>query len=414
MEMSCSVTNPWLEAVSGKPRSLWWGPPKNFSERRKERKVSWLELFYDLAYVAVISQLTQHLASQPSWNTLGRMFLLFAMMFWSWVNGTQYYDLHGSDGIRTRVFTFLQVLAVTAVAIAIPGTFEGHHLPFAIAFLGIQGLITYLWWSVGLYDPSHRVLNLPYLVNYLLAFMLMFLSLFCDSAVAKAIWIAVTALDITPALLGARRIVGVLKERGQVFTASATLVERFGLFTIIILAECIVGTVSGISEMKERQAVAWTAAALAILISFLLWSLYFDMTSEQETKEGYGFMLWLIYLHYPLLVALSMVGACIKVMLLDMGAGIPPTVQWMFCIAISPILFMVFGLTRIMQEEEEDRSYIRPASRLLLAIGWVPLLIPWFGGHLGTLAFLGLVSILLLVPVYVGIRSWARYKFSGN
>ncbi len=26
----------------------WWGPPKNFSERKNERKISWLELFYDL------------------------------------------------------------------------------------------------------------------------------------------------------------------------------------------------------------------------------------------------------------------------------------------------------------------------------------------------------------------------------
>lgn len=86
------------------------------------------------------------------------------------------------------------------------------------------------------------------------------------------------------------------------------------------------------------------------------------MTGEQETKEGYGYMLWLIYLHYPLLVSLGVVGACIKVMLVDMGEGVPPTVQWMLCVAISTILFMISGLTLIMREEEEDRSYIRPAS----------------------------------------------------
>jgi hypothetical protein len=51
--------------------NLWWGPPKNFSDRTNERKISWLELFYDLAYVAVISQLTLHLANRPSWNTVG-------------------------------------------------------------------------------------------------------------------------------------------------------------------------------------------------------------------------------------------------------------------------------------------------------------------------------------------------------
>ncbi len=394
-----------------KRMNLWWGPPKNFSDRTSERKISWLELFYDLAYVAVISQLTLHLANRPAWSTVGWVILLFALMFWSWTNGSQYYDLHGSDGIRTRAFTFLQMLAVCAVAISIPGVFQGHHRPFAIAFLVIQSLITYLWWSVGLYDPSHRVLNVPYSVNYCLAFLFLFASLFTDAVLARGLWVAATALNITPALVGARRIVGVLKTRGQVFTASAALVERFGLFTIIILAECILGTVSGISEVKDRQPAAWGAAVLAILIAFLLWSLYFDMTSEQETKEGYGYMLCLIYLHYPLLVSLSIVGACIKVMLLDMGAGVSATVQWMFCLAITAILFMIVGLTRIMREEEEDRSYIRPVSKLLLVVGSLFPIIPLSGWRPGTLTFLGLTAALLSLPVIVGIRSWARFKF---
>jgi low temperature requirement protein LtrA len=422
-EVSAGATRSALPELSGrraagrtmaKQTNLWWGPPKKFSDRTNERKISWLELFYDLAYVAVISQLTHHLAERPDWGAVGWIFLLFALMFWSWVNGSQYYDLHGSDGIRTRVFTFWQMLAVSAVAISIPGVFEGHHRPFAIAFLVIQGLITYLWWSVGLYDPSHRVLNFPYSVNYCLAFLFIFFSLFCGPAIAKGLWIAATALDITPGLLGARLIVGVLKERGQVFTASAALVERFGLFTIIILAECILGTVSGITEVKHQQPAAWAAAVLAILIAFLIWSLYFDMTSEQETKEGYGYMLSLIYLHYPLVVSLSIVGACTKVMLLSMGTGVSATVQWMFCVAVATILVTVVGLTRIMREEEEDRAYIQPVSRLLLVIAVMILLVPLLGRYLGTLPFLGLIACLLLFPVLIGIKSWARYKFQDS
>src|SRR6185369_10130734 len=95
-----------------KHSNLWWGPPKNFDERKHERKISWLELFYDLVYVAAISQLTHQLATHPSWPVFGYSFLLFSMIFWSWVNGSQYYDLHGDDSIRTRVFTFFQMLAL--------------------------------------------------------------------------------------------------------------------------------------------------------------------------------------------------------------------------------------------------------------------------------------------------------------
>ncbi len=215
--------------------NIWWGPPKNFSDRKKERKISWLELFYDLAYVAVVSQLTERMAEHPGWQTVGMVFLIFGLLYWSWVNGSQYYDLHGSDGIRTRFFTFLQMIAVIAVAVAIPSAFAGHPLPFNIAFLVIQGIITYLWWSVGYYDPSHRILNLPLMINYSVAFAFLVGAVFCPPTLARAIWVAVLALDITPALIGANLIVGELKKRGQVFTASASLVERFGLFTIIIL-----------------------------------------------------------------------------------------------------------------------------------------------------------------------------------
>jgi hypothetical protein len=35
-----------------------------------------------------------------------------------------------------------------------------------------------------------------------------------------------------------------------------------------------------------------------------------------------------------------------------------------------------------------------------------------FGTGLGTLALLGTVSAILLVPVAIGIRSWVRYKFA--
>ena len=120
--------------MPNKHKNLWWGPPLNFDDRKSTRKISWLELFYDLVYVAAIGQLTYQIAAHPTWHTLAYAFLLFCLLFWSWVNGSQYYDLHGNDSIRTRLLTFWQMLAVAAVAITIPEAFAGHHQSFAIAF----------------------------------------------------------------------------------------------------------------------------------------------------------------------------------------------------------------------------------------------------------------------------------------
>ena len=390
---------------------LWWGPPKNFDDRKNERKISWLELFYDLVYVAAIAQLTHHLAAHLSWNELGYSFLLFSLIFWSWVNGSQYYDLHGSDSIRTRLMTFWQMLGVAAIAITIPGAYEGHHQGFAIAFAVIQILITYLWFSVGFYDPSHRVFNKFYTINYLASFVLLIVSVFVADKTATTLWIIVLLFNLTPGLTGARTVVTVLKQRGQVFSASAALVERFGLFTIIVLAESILGTVNGIAEVKDKAPAAWIAFILGILISFLLWSIYFDMTSEQETKKGYSYLQWLLFLHFPLLMALGVIGACIKVLLVDISSGTNTNVQWMFCMAIATVLLSVTAITYVMEEEEESRSFISPVSRLLIIIAAIVLFIPLFKNYLGTISFLSVISILLFIPVFIGIRKWVVYKF---
>ena len=168
--------------MSAKPTNTWWGPPKNFSDRKNERKISWLELFYDLVYVAAIGQFTHHMSEHLSWGMLLYTFLLFSLVFWSWVNGSQYYDLHGSDGVRTRFFTLLQMLAVAAVAITINDAYDGHHQSFAIAFAVIELLINYLWWSTGIWDPSHRQFSIYYTVNYSIAFILLIISVFTSYA----------------------------------------------------------------------------------------------------------------------------------------------------------------------------------------------------------------------------------------
>lgn len=393
---------------------LWWGPPQNFDDRKNERKISWLELFYDLVYVAAIGQLTYQVALHPNWDTMSFALLLFSLIFWSWINGSQYYDLHGGDGIRTRLLTFWQMLAIAAAAITIPSAFEGRHQSFTVAFSMVQVLITYLWWSVGFYDPSHRVFNKFYTFNYIISFSLLIVSYFTNHQIATMLWIVVLVLNLSPPLTGARTIVRILKERGQVFSASAALVERFGLFTIIVLAESILGIVTGFSQVKDKHPVEWLVFLLAILVAFLLWCLYFDMTSEQETKKGYNYLLLLVFLHFPLLASLSVVGACLKVFLADVSAGLPLQLHWMFCISLAVILWAIVGVTKIMQEDEEDRAYISPVARILVYSGLGLLVVPVFRNYLSTLNFLAIVALILFLPVVIGMRSWVKFKFGAK
>jgi hypothetical protein len=73
---------------------------------------------------------------------------------------------------------------------------------------------------------------------------------------------------------------------------------------------------------------------------------------------------------------------------------------------------MIAALTHIMKENEEERSYIKPVSRLLILAAVFILLIPLLAAWLKTALILGIVSLILFVPVLIGIRSWVMFKFS--
>src|SRR5882757_6657392 len=101
--------------------NIWWGPPKKFATTFNERKISWLELFYDLVYVIAISKITHQLAYHPGFSGLLDYVYLFSMIFWGWLNGSMYHDLHSSPGIRTRLITLWQMMIVAALIVTLSG-----------------------------------------------------------------------------------------------------------------------------------------------------------------------------------------------------------------------------------------------------------------------------------------------------
>ncbi len=63
----CTNTHAMSNRIRLSPnRSAWWGPPRKFDPNIAERRISWLELFYDLVYVIAISKITHHLGAHIS------------------------------------------------------------------------------------------------------------------------------------------------------------------------------------------------------------------------------------------------------------------------------------------------------------------------------------------------------------
>ena len=100
-----------------------------------------------------------------------------------------------------------------------------------------------------------------------------------------------------------------------------------------------------------------------------------------------------------------------SILLSDLRTGSHGIVLWMFCIALAVMLVTIMAIAAMMEEEAEDRAYIRPVSKLLFFAALAILIVPFFAPTLNTLMSFAIISGILFIPVFVGIRSWVRFKF---
>lgn len=281
--------------------SVWWGPPQKFNREFEERKISWLELFYDLVYVIAISTATHHLAEHPNAVGLLDYAYMFIMIYWGWMNGSLYHDIHGSPGIRTRIMTLWQMMAVAALVVCLNGSGEQMVRDSTGALMVLQAYITYLWWSVGIYDKEHRQLNRPYTWCYLLSLGLLFSTFYFDlDHVRPLFWLALLVNFLPPFLA-----LVLYRERRSEFALSSSMVERMGLITIILFGETVLGMVNGTTAVPQHSLRLWFCFGLNLAIIFALWWIFFSLIADQKSRRGLLFASLIELSYIPTLASLG-------------------------------------------------------------------------------------------------------------
>lgn len=236
---------------------------------RDHSRVQWMELFFDLIFVALIGQLAHGLHSHPTFHALALFVGLFASVWWSWVNLTFAVNVMPSLTVRQLSAVMLAaMLFIGALAVAAPDALGERSWLFAAGNAGIRIVLFILWirqvWGDG---AGARLRVLVY--NGVTA-ALWFISVLIPQPYGFVLW--AIALVIEVGLLVASSSVwgGGVLDRFNVEHLS----ERFGLFVIIVLGESVLSIVTGLDE-------AWTvaggvAAALGLLVvAGLAWTFFF-------------------------------------------------------------------------------------------------------------------------------------------
>jgi len=371
----------------------WWGAPKKFNPNFEERKISWLELFYDLVYVIAISRITHHLAQHINPDGFLQYACLFILIFWGWLNGSLYYDIHGSEGLRTRLMTLWQVMIIAALAVTIDQPSPTAYVNTTIVFMIMQLYITYLWWSVGFYDRSHRRYNRPYTILFLLALALMVLSLFVPRPWVKLIAIIVIVCNYTPPFIAHR----LLRKSSLNLSLSSSMAERLGLFTIIVFGEVVLGVVNGISKVNDLNFSTWLNFALALSIVFALWWIFFAMTSNRNAKTGFVNATLLELLCIPTLMSLGLIAARFSYLFDPKETDL--SLNIIFCSAIATFLTGISLMMGLLVYADIFNPIKKSARRSLLVTALV--LIGWslVNLKLDTIYHLIAVMVILLVEI---------------
>ncbi len=375
-------------------REVFWQPPRAHGEIIEDRTVSFLELFYDLTYVVVIARAAHHLSEHVSWRGAAEFAVVFGLIWFAWLNGTLYYELHGREDARTRAFVFLQMLILALLAVFTSEATGETGSQFAWTYVAYLVVLTWLWYSVRRVDSEeYAPVTARYLMGMVASIVVIALSSFLDDDARLIVWggffLAWTALNILTGRLVNRESMA----SGVVITDS--MVERFGLFTIIVLGEVVVGVVSGMSDADRSLSVVATGL-LGLMIGFAYWWTFFDFVGRRLPDISRGWSaVWMTW-HFPVTLSIAASGAAM-LSLVEHGSDVetPAATAWLLSGSVSVGLVGLVFLTRTLADYGRLRPLFDPLIRSLMVTAAVSVLIGWVAPRPWLLA----LSIVVLLSV---------------
>jgi low temperature requirement protein LtrA len=99
---------------------------------------SFLELFFDLAFIFAFTQLSHELVQELNWRGAFQMVLLLLTVWWIWVLTVWVTDLFNPRVPQLQLLVIVIMLGVLLMALAIPTAFETRGLFFVGAYLAIH------------------------------------------------------------------------------------------------------------------------------------------------------------------------------------------------------------------------------------------------------------------------------------
>jgi low temperature requirement protein LtrA len=383
-------------------RRRFWLPPRAHGEIIEDRTVSFLELFYDLVYVVVISRAAHTLAGNVTWRGVGEFSAVFGLIWLAWLNGTLYYELHGREEGRTRFFVFVQMLLLALLAVFTSDATGDGGATFAIIYAVYVLVLNWLWYSVRRLDSQeYMAVTGRYLAAMFISMAAIAMSALLPAGSRTVVWgLVVVGWVATGA--------AITRSRDIQFGISVTdsMVERFGLFVIIVLGEVIVGVVDGLSETEQTfRSVA--TGMLGLMIGFAYWWTYFDYVGGRLPIDTPSVRNTWLFAHLPVSMSIGAAGAAMVGLVEHYSdPATPGATAWLLGGAVAVGLCSLVMVMRTLRDYDPLRTLYRPVTLALLSAAVVSLIA---GGIAPAPWLLALILVATLGTVWLfAVDRWLR------
>lgn len=381
-------------------------PPRFFKNvkfhRHTDRAVGWLELFYDLVYVATFIQIGNFLSDNVTWLGFAQSMLILAVVWWAWTGETFYQNRFYVDDLTHRILVFIQIFAIASIGLSVSAAFGELYVQFTIAYVVTRLMLVLMYLRSARAHPESRELSKGYAVGFSIGICIWLGSLILPEAYHWVGWAVGIGFELcVPLLMG-------VKANTQTRWAVDVhhISERFGIFTIILLGESFVkilddaqGNVIGLPQL------AFSTVGLIVLYS--LWWLYFSDTAGKLVNfSGMRHSLPWVYGHLPLSAGLLAFGVAAKKAFAATSEypGDPLEAKYRLLYTAAVVLYLVaLGLIdtaiedEVTHQSEWQETLVHWISAIVVAILGLTLT------QISPTGFVAIIAVIMVVQVGISV-----------
>ena len=350
-------------------RSRWFHAPSlHVHGQGVEKRATWLELFYDLIFVAAFIQLGNGLSTHADAPGMLLFAGVFVPMWVSWTGFTFFENRFTVDDFLHRMLVFGQMGCVGAMALSGAGVLDGRLAPFALA-TGVSLLLVALMYArtIGQIEEA-RDYNALWGGVFAVGGVIWIAAAFVPTAIGMALGALATVVVLTAPVTKRSRE---LNEKYPIDFEH--LGERYALLTIIVLGEAFVKLVGGLAA-EGSGSTAYLQAGAVLLITCGVWWVYFDDVAGARLRKGrFHWLIW-FYAHLPLQMAIVALGVSVKKALaFSWDVSAPDGYRWLLAGTLGMVFASVAAIDSVTERkiaELSDRARVnaRILSTVLLVV----------------------------------------------